>query len=171
LTRTKNQIEFDIIGRGPELEKLKVLSASLNLHNRVHFIEWIPDHSKVAEMLRQYRAFVFPSLAEANGIVVQEAMVQGMPVIALNWGGPALLVTHETGVLIEPIDEEHVVSELAKSMDLLSDNGELAERMSIAARKRAVEDGYLWSGVIRDWVSVYRRVHEAHRRQSYVAKG
>jgi glycosyltransferase involved in cell wall biosynthesis len=162
LTRTKNPIEFDIIGRGPELENLKALTASLNLQNRVHFIEWIPDHSKVAEMLRQYRAFVFPSLAEANGIVVQEAMVQGMPVIALNWGGPSLLVTRETGVLIDPLGEEHVISELAKAMDLLSESGELAERMSIAARKRAIEDGYLWSGVIRDWTSVYRRVQEAH---------
>jgi len=170
LTRTKNTIEFDIIGRGPELDKLKALTISLNLQTRVHFIEWIADHSKVAEMLRQYRAFVFPSLAEANGIVVQEAMVQGLPVIALNWGGPSLLVTEETGVLIDPIDEEHVISELAKSMDLLGESGELAERMSIAARKHAIENGYLWSGVIGDWVSVYRRVHEAHRSQSCVAK-
>jgi glycosyltransferase involved in cell wall biosynthesis len=89
-------------------------------------------------------------------------MVQGMPVIALNGGGPSLLVTRETGVLIDPLGEEHVISELAKAMDLLSESGELAERMSIAARKRAIEDGYLWSGVIRDWTSVYRRVQEAH---------
>jgi glycosyltransferase involved in cell wall biosynthesis len=160
LNRTRNPIEFDIIGRGPELDNLKALTAELNLGDRVHFIEWIPDHSKVAEMLRQYRAFVFPSLAEANGIVVQEAMVQGLPVITLNWGGPSLLVTHETGILIEPIHEEYVVDQLANSMDILSEDGELAERMSIAGRKRAVDNGYLWSGVIRNWLSVYRRIRE-----------
>jgi glycosyltransferase involved in cell wall biosynthesis len=170
LARTKNAIEFDVIGRGTELDKLKALTASLNLQHRVHFIDWIADHSKVADGLRQYRALVFPSIAEANGIVVQEAMVQGLPVIALNWGGPSLLVTRETGVLIEPIDEEHVIAELAKSMDLLGESAELAERMSIAARRHAIENGYLWSGVIREWICVYRRVREAHRGRTGEAK-
>jgi glycosyltransferase involved in cell wall biosynthesis len=164
LTRTKNPVELDIIGRGPELEGLKALVTQLGLGERVKFIEWIPDHSKLAEMLRQYRAFVFPSLAEANGIVVQEAMVMGLPVIALDWGGPALLVTPETGILIEPRNEEYVINELAHSMDRLAEDGALAESMSIAARKSAVENGFLWSGVIRNWSEVYHRVLAARSR-------
>jgi glycosyltransferase involved in cell wall biosynthesis len=170
LKHTRNPIEFDIIGRGPELESLKLLTAELNLQDRVHFIEWIPDHSKVAETLRQYRAFVFPSLAEANGIVVQEAMLQGLPVIALNWGGPSLLVTPETGILIEPVNEQHVIQELANSMDMLAEDGELAEQMSIAGRKRALDDGYLWSGVIRNWTGVYHRVANARQSEAALAR-
>ena len=161
LKHTRNPIEFDIIGRGPALEGLKALTAELRLQDRVHFIEWIPDHSKVAETLRQYRAFVFPSLAEANGIVVQEAMVQGLPVIALDWGGPSMLVTPATGILIEPRSEDYVVAELAKAMDLLAEDGQLAEQMSIAGRQRAREDGYLWSGIIERWTPVYQRVQRA----------
>lgn len=167
LRKTRNPIEFDIIGRGPELGNLKALTVALNLQDRVHFIEWIPEHNKVAEMLRQYRALVFPSLAEANGIVVQEAMVQGLPVIALDWGGPSLLVTPESGVLIKPIGEEQVVNELANAMDLLAVDGELAERMSIAGRKRARDCGYLWSGLIRNWISVYHQVYERSHRESH----
>jgi glycosyltransferase involved in cell wall biosynthesis len=158
LKHTRNRIEFDIIGRGPALDGLKALTAELGLEDRVHFIEWIADHSKVAETLRQYRAFVFPSLAEANGIVVQEAMVQGLPVIALDWGGPSLLVTPATGILIEPRSEEYVIGELARAMDLLAEDGQLAEQMSIAGRQRAIEDGYLWSGIIERWTPVYQRV-------------
>ena len=170
LKQTSNAIEFDIIGRGPELYSLKALTAQLKLEERVNFIEWIPDHSKVAETLRQYRALVFPSVAEANGIVVQEAMVQGLPVIALDWGGPSLLVTPQTGILIEPVSEEHVVGELAKAMDLLAEDGTLAEQMSIASRKRALDCGYLWSGLIRNWVAVYRRVREARDEATHLAK-
>ena len=166
LKLTSNPVEFDVIGRGPELENLKALADELGLRARVQFIEWIPDHSKVAEMLRQYRAFVFPSLAEANGIVVQEAMVQGLPVIALDWGGPSLLVTPESGILIQPDNEEHVVKELAKAMDLLAADGDLAERMSVAGRKRAVEQGYLWSSVIRHWIAVYQSVRVVAARRS-----
>jgi glycosyltransferase involved in cell wall biosynthesis len=157
LCRTKNPIEFHVIGRGPELANLKALAASLSLGDRVKFMGWV-HHSKQAEMLRQYRAFVSPSLAEANGIVVQEAMIMGLPVIAADWGGPQLLVTPETGELIEPRSEEYVIDKLAKAMDRLAEDGDLAERMSIAGRERAIEQGYLWSGVIRNWGAVYRRL-------------
>ncbi|MBS1821270.1 MAG: glycosyltransferase family 4 protein [Acidobacteria bacterium] len=166
LLKTKNRIELDIIGRGPELGQLKSLTKSLSLEDRVQFIEWVADHSKLAEMLRQYRAFVFPSLAEANGIVVQEAMVQGLPVIACNWGGPSLLVTPETGILIDPVSEEFVIEQLASSMDRLAENGSLAESMSIQARERAYNHGYLWSGVIRDWRDVYTKVTGETSRKS-----
>jgi glycosyltransferase involved in cell wall biosynthesis len=158
LLKTRNRIEMDIIGRGPELGRLRMLAQELSLNDRVQFIEWVPDHSKLADMLRQYRAFVFPSLAEANGIVVQEAMVQGLPVIACNWGGPSLLVTPETGVLIDPVSEDYVVEQLASSMDRLAEDGDLAESMSIHARSRAHSHGYLWSGVIQDWRKIYTKV-------------
>jgi len=158
LKLTVNPVEFEVIGHGDQLEGLKALTDELGLQERVHFIEWVPDHSKLSDKLRSYRALVFPSLAEANGIVVQEAMVLGLPVIALNWGGPAALVTPETGVLIEPESEEHVVRELARAMDRLSQDGELAERMAIAARERALRDGYLWSGITEDFIRLYRRV-------------
>ena len=158
LKLTVNPVEFDVVGRGDQLDYLKALTVELGLQDRVHFIEWVPDHSKLSDKLRSYRALVFPSLAEANGIVVQEAMVLGLPVIALNWGGPAALVTPETGVLIEPLGEEQVVRELARAMDLLSQDGEMAERMAVAARERAVRDGYLWSGIAGDFIRLYRRL-------------
>jgi hypothetical protein len=67
-----------------------LLTAALEFENRIHFIEWIPGHRKVAEMFGNYRGIVFPGLAEANGIVAQEAMVQELPVITLDWGLPCL---------------------------------------------------------------------------------
>ncbi|MDE1175199.1 MAG: glycosyltransferase family 4 protein [Edaphobacter sp.] len=158
LLKTKRRIVLDIIGRGPELGNLRALVDELKLKDRVNFIEWVPDHSKLSEMLRQYRAFVFPSLAEANGIVVQEAMVQGLPVIACDWGGPSLLVTPETGILIDPKGEQYVIDHLAASMDQLAGDPELAESMSVHARERALRDGYLWSGVIKNWRKVYSKV-------------
>jgi glycosyltransferase involved in cell wall biosynthesis len=113
--------------------------------------------------MRGYRAFVFPSLAEANGIVVQEAMMQGLPVIALDWGGPALLVTplpseKATGILIQPSSEEHVIAELAASMDLLAENAALAEQMSIHAREAAMSRGFLWADIVADWRRLYARL-------------
>ncbi len=143
---------------------------SSSIEFRVKFIGWIEDHSRLADTLRQYRAFVFPSLAEAHGIVVLEAMVLGLPVITLNWGGPGLLVTPETGVLIDPIDEEQVINELAWAMDRLAEDGELAEKMSIAGRQRVVDNGFLWSAVIRDWTMLYRRVLATRKADAVVKR-
>jgi glycosyltransferase involved in cell wall biosynthesis len=163
LAQTKNRVELTVIGRGPEKAKCELLAAELKLGDRITFIEWIKDHSQVATTLQQFRAFVFPSLAEANGIVVQEAMLLGVPVIALDWGGPALLVTPETGILIQPTNEATVVAELAAAMDRLATDGELAERFSAAGRARAVAEGYRWQDLIERWIGVYRRVAAGQR--------
>ncbi len=161
LTQTRNPVELTVIGRGPEKAKCERLTAELGLAGRVTFIEWIADHSQVATTLQQFRAFVFPSLAEANGIVVQEAMLLGVPVVALDWGGPALLVTPQTGILIPPTDEATVVKELAAAMDRLATDGDLAERFSVAGRDRAVAEGYRWQDLIERWIDVYRSVARA----------
>ena len=158
VAKTKLPIHLTVIGRGVERPKLIQLAKDLNVADRVEFIEWIEDHDKVAETLQQFRAFVFPSLAEANGIVVQEAMMLGIPVIALDWGGPALLVTPECGYLVAAKDEEQVAGDIAKAMDELAADGERATRMGAAGRARAVQQGYLWSDLIGHWISVYRKL-------------
>jgi alpha-maltose-1-phosphate synthase len=154
LLEAKAPIELDIIGRGPELEPLKHLSKRLGLEDRVKFQDWV-GRAAIVRAFQEYRALVLPSLAEANGIVVQEAMALGLPVIALNWGGPASLVTPDTGILIDPKSEQYVLTELARAMDLLAERGELAEQMSIAGRRLAVEEGFQWSTVVRRWMEAY----------------
>jgi len=158
MAKTANPVELTIIGRGPERANLEGLTRDLNLTGRVTFIEWIKEHSQVATTLQQFRAFVLPSFLEANGIVVQEAMMLGLPVVALDWGGPQLLVTPETGVLIKPTDEPTVIAELAATLDRLATDGDLAEQMSRAGRQRAIDEGYCWSALIQRWMDVYRQV-------------
>jgi len=78
---------------------------------------------------------VAPSLlAEPFGIVVQEAMSRGRPVIGSAGSGHEDLVTGgETGLLVEPGDVEG----LARAMGTLAADGVLRERLGAAARERA----------------------------------
>jgi len=122
LALTRNRVELDVIGRGPEKARLERLTADLGVQDRVHFIDWFPDHDRLQEALRGYRGFVFPSLAEANGIVVQEAMMMGLPAICADWGGPSLLVTPDSGVLVPPTSEVALVAGLAEAMDRLGED-------------------------------------------------
>ncbi|HLL87905.1 MAG TPA: glycosyltransferase family 4 protein, partial [Tepidisphaeraceae bacterium] len=150
----KLPVTLDIIGKGPQFEPLKQLAQRLNVADRVNFVGWVP-HDQMATTLQQYRAFVFPTLAEANGIVIQEAMALGVPVVTLDWGGPALLVTPETGVLVRAENEAQVVTDVAAAMDRLADDGDRADRMSAAARQRAVDEGYPWPQVVQKWLKLY----------------
>ena len=157
VARARLPVELDIIGRGPVLDDLKQLAAKLGVAARVHFKDWIADHDAVAPTLQQYRGFVFPSLAEANGIVVQEAMMLGLPTICLNWGGPSLLINPECGILVDAGSEDAIVAGLADAMDRLAGDGELAERLASNGRQRALDLGFSWPDLVDQWLGVYGR--------------
>ena len=58
-----------------------------------------------AELLSKSDILVLPSVLEAGGAVVLEAMASGKAVIAVNWGGPADILDASCGILIGPRSE------------------------------------------------------------------
>jgi hypothetical protein len=53
--------------------------------------------------------------------------------------------------LIELRDKACVISELAKAMDFLAQDEDLASRMSAAGCERALEQRFRWSALISQW--------------------
>jgi glycosyltransferase involved in cell wall biosynthesis len=157
LAKTVLPICLDIIGRGPELDRCKKLVDQLGLQERVKFIDWFPSHEQLINKLSKYRGVVLPSIEDANGIVVQEAMALGLPTICLNWGGPQLLVQHNlSGYLIEPESKNLIISSMATHLDQLASDAQLAENFSLAAKSRAEE--WRWSNVAASWLNMYGAV-------------
>ena len=156
LTKTKGAVCVDIIGRGPELERCQRLVREFGLAARVRFLGWF-EHKDMLDSFQQYRGALLPSLQDSNGILVQEAMAVGLPMICINWGGPQLLVENQvTGYLVEPVSKNYIVTKMAEHLDQLSIDGELAEGMSIAARAKA--ETWRWSRVAGDWINLYARL-------------
>jgi len=164
LARTRHPVTLDVIGRGPAEEQMRQAAAEAGVTDRVNFLGWVKRHEDLPEALRAYRAFVFPSLAEANGIVVQEAMMMGLPVICADWGGPTLLVTDACGRRVPVDSKDALLDGLAHAMDELATDGDLADRMSIAGRERALAEGYAWRDAIQTWTPRYDEV--ARRRST-----
>jgi glycosyltransferase involved in cell wall biosynthesis len=151
LQHTDPSVCLDIVGRGPELQRCIALAQSLGLEQRVRFLDWYPVREDLLRSLKDYRAMVLPTLEDANGMVVQESMAMGLPAICLDWGGPQLLVEDGvSGFLVEAGTPEAIARGLASRMSLLARDGELAERMSEAARERA--ESWRWSSLARDWL-------------------
>lgn len=157
-------LTLDVIGTGAFEPQLRALAAELGVADRVHFLGWMQNGPALFDRLRGYRAFVYPSLAEANGIVLQEAMMLGLPIVALDWGGAAALMDHCSGVLIAPDSRDAVVAGIAAAIDRLADDPVYANGLGHEARATAEAEGYAWPALARAWVAIYDRVLAARGR-------
>ena len=154
LRESDDRVTLDIIGAGPELENCQRLTKKYGLEGRVKFLSWYKSHQQLLSSLRKYRGMILPTFEDANGIVVQEAMAIGLPPICLNWGGPQLLIEHEkSGFLIDPVSSQYIVTNLAKALNTLAHDPEVAESMSVAGRSRA--ELWRWPKVANEWVASY----------------
>jgi glycosyltransferase involved in cell wall biosynthesis len=72
----------------------------------------VPDWITACDVLCQ------PSLTEPFGLATLEAMASGRSVVATSVGGPPEFVTPEAGVLVDPLDEDDVVSGLSRAAEL-----------------------------------------------------
>ena len=66
----------------------------------IRFTGTVP-HSDVQQYFAASDLFVFPSIREFGGAVVLEAMAMGAVPLIVNYGGPAELVTDETGIRLD----------------------------------------------------------------------
>lgn len=83
-----NYVHFLILGSGPEEAKLRALTNTLGLTDRVHFKGYV-SHANLPGYLHAADAFVRPSRTEGFGSSFVEAMAVGLPVIATQEGGIA----------------------------------------------------------------------------------
>lgn len=88
-----------IVGDGPEIERLRQIVATDGLDRVVHF-EGRRSQAELANMMRSFDAFVFPSIRELGAGVVIEAMACGMTCIVADYGAPGHLASEGRGVVV-----------------------------------------------------------------------
>jgi glycosyltransferase involved in cell wall biosynthesis len=151
---------LEILGDGAERAALEAQSRDLGLTERVHFAGWV-SAAQGAERLRSSDVFVLPSVHEVGGIVLLEAMAVGLPVIATEWGGPAVHVSDDTGIRVKPDTRESFVSGLADAMLRLAGSAELRAQMSQAASQRVKTNLYDWNQKTDRLLEIYAELIHA----------
>jgi glycosyltransferase involved in cell wall biosynthesis len=126
------EVKLVLVGEGPLLEDLELLSEKLGLSNCVEF-QGRKTHDEVVQLLHGCEAFVLPSRFETFGIALVEAMACGRAVVATNAGGmPEIVRNGINGLLVKAEDP----SGLADALNTLLYDASLRQRLG----ETAVED-------------------------------
>jgi glycosyltransferase involved in cell wall biosynthesis len=123
-----------LLGDGPLRETLNAQLSTLNLHNQVH----LPGFKPYDELPVYYAfadAFVHASTTEQWGLVVNEAIASGLPVIVSERCGCVPELVRDNGFTFDPTDEDELASRLLKMTSLSVD-----ERKRFADASRRISE-------------------------------
>lgn len=132
------QATLEIIGGGPEQERLARLCRGLSLEREVNFTGWLPQEEAFRRMSRA-DVFLHPSLKDAGAWVLFEVLELGLPVICLDYAGPGEIIDDTCGIKIKAGTPDQVVHDLAQALELLATDSELRRELSAGTRKRLGE--------------------------------
>jgi glycosyltransferase involved in cell wall biosynthesis len=122
-----------IVGDGPERPRLEATSRTLGMQDRVVFTG-AREQSDTLALMAACDLFVLNSTVEGFPHVVLEALALGLPVIATAVGGtPEVIRDGETGVLIQPGDEQALASAVARLLASPEERRRLGENGRLAA--------------------------------------
>lgn len=110
ILKKRKDVFLLMVGDGPDLEKLKNLTKKFQIENFVRFTGQIP-HQEIPAYYQLADIFVFPSLTEAQGVVILEAMANSLPVVVLrDEAFQGVVFNNKNGFVIEKPDF-HIFSE------------------------------------------------------------
>ena len=89
-----------IAGDGPARERLEQEVAQLGLSGNVMFIGYLDRHTELNSCYHSADIFVFASKTETQGLVLLEAMAQGVPVVSIAEMGTRDVLREGAGVWI-----------------------------------------------------------------------
>ncbi|MFY9233568.1 MAG: glycosyltransferase family 4 protein [Fimbriimonadaceae bacterium] len=158
--RADPSVRLWLVGDGPYRAACAEMARKLGIGDRVRFVGFVPR----AEVDHYYAAadlFVFSSITETQGLVIQEAMAYGLPAVAVAGGGASASVRDgETGFVVKNDSLQFADAVLR----VLGDE-ELYARLSEAASRAVREHGT--AEMCEQVLDVYRQVLGGKPRRSH----
>lgn len=154
------EVEFCLVGQGPYEAELRQVARSLGEHDRIRWIAQMPQQELFA-LYQSMHCFLFPSLHDSSGNVVVEAQAKGLPVICLDIGGPATLVTPKTALIVNTrgLDEAALVERLADALERIA--GDEASRREMGSRAAVrISETMRWQDRVSGALCLLDKTHQ-----------
>jgi len=132
LKNSTSNITLYLVGKGPEMQNLSLLSEKLGIAKSVQFLGWVPN-DELPFLMNRCGLFVLPSLHEGFPNVLLEAMACGTPVICMD-ASYARWIVDDVALLVEP----NSVEKLAEAVERVLLNSDLWKKLSEKGIERAL---------------------------------
>ena len=130
----KEQIKFIIVGGGEEKDTYEKY---IRNHQLEEYVELLGRRHDIPQILKSSDIFILPSLNEAFGLVLLEAMIAKLPIVATNNGGiPEIIEDGKNGILVPPKDSEMIAKAIQKLLASASIRKTIGEKNYTDVRKR-----------------------------------
>jgi len=140
-----------IIGEG---EQRKEIESYIKTHQLERYIKLLGRRYEIPHLLAASDVFVLPSLNEAFGLVLLEAMMAGLPIIATNNGGiPEIIEDGKNGILVPPKDAQAI----AENIEKILSSPELRKKMS-EKNQEDVRKKFEVKDMVKKTEEVYRSI-------------
>jgi glycosyltransferase involved in cell wall biosynthesis len=146
-------LTLDIVGDGPERQRLETMVDGKGLRQRVTFHGWVP-HPEVQNVLTECDFLALPSVREFGGGVVLEAMALGVTPVVADYAGPSELVDDDTGIRVPFHDQASLIEGFERTIGSLIRTPQRLDVLGAAARERALRD-FTWEAKARRLVALY----------------
>lgn len=147
------EFRLQIVGGGPEHDRLAGLIHELNLERHV---ELLGERTDVPQLLREAGFFVSSSLTEGISLTLLEAMAVGLPIVATAVGGnPEIILPGKTGYLVLAKDP----AALGAAIVAMCRDQRNWLRMGQAGRERVVQH-FDVRRMARDYEQLYRELRQ-----------
>jgi phosphatidylinositol alpha-1,6-mannosyltransferase len=140
-----NNIEYRIVGKGDDKERLERKVNDLKLNKFVKFYGFVSDE-ELPKVYAQSNVFIMPSNVSLNpkkpegegfGIVFIEAAMYELPMIGPNDGGSTDIIDNNiNGLECNPL----LPNDIAEKMKIIIENKDLIEKFGKAAKEKILEN-------------------------------
>lgn len=132
--RERSNCSLVLCGSGPLSEELRRLAASLSMTDRVHFVGWTP-YGELPYYYGLAAVSVLPSVSEPWGLVVNESLAAGTPVITSEICGcvPELVRRGVSGSTCIPGDTHSLATALQRALERSASEETRAQARSVVA--------------------------------------
>jgi colanic acid/amylovoran biosynthesis glycosyltransferase len=144
-------IQFDIIGDGPDRQRVLYTIHDLELQDCVRLRGRLPPQ-EVLSRLQQADAFLLSSLSEGISNAVLEAMACGIPVVTTDCGGMREAVSDGVEGFVVPV---RAAEAMAEKLGVLARNSLLRNRLGQSGRVR-IEREFSLKRQVAQWLELFQ---------------
>jgi glycosyltransferase involved in cell wall biosynthesis len=154
--KTHGNIHLLLVGGGDELENAKNLVKKWGLSSQITFTGGLPK-DETNKVFGGADCFVFASVTETQGIIIQEAQASGLPVIAVDKMGPSDYIHNGVDGFLIPLN----LSEFTDKMEYILTHPE--ERKIISEKAKINVQEFTAEKSAEKMEKVYLEVQNCNR--------